>query len=126
MKTTKKHKTINKSRLIIFIITFVYHIAVGIYLKDFLAIAPTLTVFYLLSILSTLFLLIDTRSTGCRTIIYIVLFFTLLMGLFYAVACQRPLGIMTFILAATEMLYFALYGGCCRKDMKQPNASAGS
>lgn len=88
MKTTKKQKTINKSRLIIFIITFVYNLAIGIYLKDFLVIAQTLTVFYLLSILIPQFLLIDVRSTGYRTIVYIVLFFTFFLAAMVWVSFQ--------------------------------------
>ena len=52
-------KTI-KSRIIFFAIAITYNLLLGLYLKDFLVLSETLTVFYLLSVLSAFFLLIES------------------------------------------------------------------
>ena len=52
----------------------VYHLLLGMYLKDYLAVSPILLMFYFLSALPTLFLLADVRSKGMRAIIFVVLF----------------------------------------------------
>ena len=63
MKTTK-------SRIILFAIAFTYNLLLGLYLKDFLVLSQSLTAFYLLSVLPTLFLLIEPHSRAMRTIVY--------------------------------------------------------
>lgn len=112
---TKKQKTI-QSRYIIFAITFVYNLIIGIYLKDFLVLSPTLITFYLLSILPTLFLLVEARSKGCRAVIYILLFVTMLANILLAFHCRRLLPLMMFVITAMEMLYLAMFGRSFRKD----------
>ena len=76
MKTTK-------SRIIFFAIALTYNLLLGLYLKDFLVLSQTLTAFYLLSVLPTLFLLIEVHSKAMRAIVYIVLMLNILMNLIY-------------------------------------------
>lgn len=64
MKTTK-------SRIIFFTIAITYNLLLGLRLKDFLVLSQTLTAFYLLSALPTLFLLIEARSRAMKAIVYI-------------------------------------------------------
>ena len=61
MKTTK-------SRIIFFAIALTYNLLLGLCLKDFLVLSQPLTAFYLLSVLPTFFLLIETRSQASREI----------------------------------------------------------
>ena len=105
---TKNQKTI-QSRHIIFAVTFIYNLVIGIYLKDFLVLSPTLITFYLLSALPTLFFVLKTRSTPMRAIVLVVLFFVLGMSMASALYCRRLLPMLTFIIAAIEMVYFDNY-----------------
>ena len=66
MKTTK-------SRIIFFAIARIYNLLLGLYLKDFIVLSQTLTAFYSLSLLPTLFLLIETRLGTIKVILYVVL-----------------------------------------------------
>ena len=81
MKTTK-------SRIIFFAIAIKYNTLLGLYLKDFLVLSETLTVFYLLSVLPTFFLLTEPHSRTVRTIVCIVLLLDLLVNFIYFV-CYR-------------------------------------
>ena len=62
-----------KSRTVFFAIAITYIMLLGLYLKDFLVLSQTLMAFYLLSVLPTFFLLIETRSRAMRAIVYIAL-----------------------------------------------------
>ena len=99
MKTTK-------SRIIIFAIALTYNLLLGFCLKDFLVLSQTLTVFCLLSVLPTFFLLLEARSKAIRAIVYIVLALDILMNLIYFVCYRRLLSVMTMLLLVTELMYF--------------------
>jgi len=99
MKTTK-------SRIIIFVIALTYNLLLGLYLKDFLVLSQTLTAFYLLSVLPTFFLLIETRSRAMKIIVYIVLVLDILVNLIYFICCRRLLPVMTMLLLVTELMYY--------------------
>lgn len=109
MKTTK-------SRVIFFAIALTYNLLLGLYLRDFLVLSQTLTVFYLLSVLPTLFLLIETRSRAIRATVYIVLVIDILMNLIYFVRCRRLLPVMTMLLVVTELMYYITSAVCANKD----------
>ena len=106
----------SKTRLIFFFVLAAYNLLLGVYLKDFLALSPILIAFFLLSILPTLFLLVEARSKGCRVVIYILLFVTMLASSLFAFYCRRLLPLMTFMLTAMEMLYLRMFSRSCRKD----------
>ena len=108
MKIKKKQKAV-QSRHIIFAITFIYNLVIGIYPKDFLVLSPTLITFYLLSALPTVFFFLKIQSTPMRAIVLVVLFFVLGMSMASALYCRRLLPMLTFIIAAIEMVYFDNY-----------------
>ena len=81
MKTTK-------TSVIFFAFALTYNLLLGLYLKDFLVLSETLTAFYLLSVLSTFFLLTEPHSRTVRTIVCIVLLLDLLVNFIYFV-CYR-------------------------------------
>lgn len=62
-----------KIRLIFFAIASTYNLLLGLYLKDFLVLSPTLTVFYLLSTLPILFLMVEIKTNAMRAVVYISL-----------------------------------------------------
>ena len=99
MKTTK-------SRIIFFAIAITYNLLLGLYLKDFLVLSQTLTAFYLLSVLPTFFLLIETRSRAMRTMVYVVLLLDILTNLLYFIYCRRLLPVMTMLFLVVELMYY--------------------
>ena len=109
MKTTK-------SRIIFFAIALTCNLLLGLYLKDFLVLSQSLTAFYLLSVLPTFFLLIETRSKAMRAIVYIVLVLDILVNLIYFICCRRLLPVMTMLLLVTELMYFITFANQSRKD----------
>ncbi|MBO5323539.1 MAG: transglutaminase domain-containing protein [Oscillospiraceae bacterium] len=109
MKTTK-------SRIIFFAIAITYNLLLGLYLKDFLVLSKTLTAFYLLSVLPTLFLPIEPRSKAMRTIVYIILVLDILMNLIYFISCRRLLPVMTMVFIVVELMYFITFANQPRKD----------
>ena len=60
-------------RRIFFGASFVYNLILGLYLRDFLVLSLTLQVFYLLSFLPTLFLLVEIKSKAMHTVIFVLL-----------------------------------------------------
>ena len=109
MKTTK-------SRIIFFAIALTYNLLLGLYLKDFLVLSQTLTVFYLLSAFSAFFLLTEARSRAMTAIVYIVLVLDILMNLIYFVCCRRLLPVMTMVSLVVELMYFIAFVNHPRKD----------
>ena len=109
MKTTK-------SRIILFAIAFTYNLLLGLYLKDFLVLSQSLTAFYLLSVLPTLFLLIEPHSRAMRTIVYIILALNILVNLTYFICCRRLIPVMTMLFLGTELMYFITSANRLRKD----------
>ncbi len=105
-----------KSRIITFTIALTYNLLLGLYLRDFLVLSQTLTAFYLLSVLPTIFLLIEVRSRAMRAIVYIVLTFDIFMNVIYYIHCRRLLPVMTMLLLVTELMYFITSANRLRKD----------
>ena len=105
-----------KSRIIFFAIVITYNLLLGLYLKDFLVLSQTLTVFYLLSAFSTFFLLTEARSRAMTAIVYIVLVLDILMNLIYFVCCRRLLPVMTMVSLVVELMYFIAFANHPRKD----------
>ena len=105
-----------KSRIIIFVIAITYNLLLGLYLKDFLVLSQTLTAFYLLSVLPTLFLLIESCSRAMKAIVYIVLVLDILMNVIYYICCRRLLPVMTMLSLVTELMYFITSTDQLRKD----------
>ena len=95
-----------KSRIIIFVVALIYNLPLGLYLKDFIVLLHTLTAFYLLSVLPTFFLLLETRSRAIRTIIYFTLVLDILMNLLYFGYCRRLLSVMTMLSLVVELMYY--------------------
>ena len=95
-----------KSRVIFFAIAITYNMLLGLYLKDFLVLSQTLTVFYLLSVFPTFFLLIETRFKAMKAIVYIVLGLDILVNLLYFIYCRRLLPVMTMLLLVIELMYY--------------------
>lgn len=107
---------ITKSRTIFFAIAITYNTLLGLYLKDFLVLSETLTVFYLLSVFPVFFLLTEPRSKAMRAIVYIILVLDILMNLIYFVCCRRLLPVMTMVSLVVELMYFIAFANCPRKD----------
>ena len=116
MKTKNASKTNTRSRLVFFAVALTYNLLLGIYVKDFLVLSQTLTAFYLLSVLPTFFLLIETRSRAMGTMVYIVLVLDILMNLLYFGYCRRLLPVMTMLLLVTELMYLITAANRQRKD----------
>ena len=109
MKTTK-------SRVIFFAIAITYNLLLGLYLKDFLVLSQTLTAFYLLSVLPTLFLLIETRSRAMTAVIYISTGLEILVNLIYFMCCRRLLPVMTMVFLVVELMHFITFVNQSRRD----------
>lgn len=95
-----------KSRLILFTVLFTYNLFLGFYLRDFFVLTPTFSVFWMLSVLPTLFLLMKVKSKRMRTIIFLVLLLNICMNVAYAFYCVRILPVMAIIALIVELLYF--------------------
>ena len=116
MKTKKASKTNTKSRIIFFAIALTYNLLLGIYLKDFFVLSPTLLTFYLLSALPILFFVLKIRSTPMRAVVLVVLFFVMVMSIVSALSCRRLLPMLTFMVTAIEMMYFGIVDNSSGKD----------
>ena len=115
MKTTKAPKT-NISRLIFFTIALTYNLILGFYLRDFLVLSPTLQVFYLLSVLPTLFLAVEIKSKAVRAAVYISLMLIACMNIAYAIYCRRVFPILAIISLGVVFMYFVAFANATRKD----------
>ena len=109
MKTTK-------IRIIIFAISLTYNLILGFYLRDFLVFSPTLQVFYLLSVLPTLFLAVEIKSKAVRAAVYISLMLIACMNIAYAIYCRRVFPILAIISLGVVFMYFVAFANATRKD----------
>lgn len=105
-----------KSRIILFILALVYNLALGIWLRNYICLSPTLQVFYLLSFLPALFLLFEIKSKAMRSIIFILLALVFLMNFIYAVYCRRIFPFLAIISVAIVFIYFTVFSDSTRKD----------
>ena len=105
-----------KIRLIFFAIASVYNLLLGLYLKDFLVLSPTLTVFYLLSVLPCLFLAVEIKTKATRTVVYILLILIVCMNIAYAIYCRRVFSFLSIISLAIVLMYYTAFSNNTSKD----------
>ena len=105
-----------KSRVILFIVALVYNIVLGIWLRNFLCLSPTLQVFYLISLLPTFFLLFEIKSKAMRSVVFVLLALIFLMNFAYAVYCRRVFTFLVIFSIAIVGIYFTAFAGSTRKD----------
>ena len=115
MKTKKASKT-NITRLIFFTIALTYNLILGFYLRDFLVLSPTLQVFYLLSALPTLFLIVEIKTKVMRATIYISLILITCMNIAYAIYCRRVFPFLALVSLAIVFIYFIAFTNKTGKD----------
>ena len=87
----------SKTRIIFFVIAFTYNLLLGLYLKDFLVLSQTLTVFYLLSALPSLFLVVKIKTKATRAVVYILLILIACINIAYAIYCRRVFPFLALI-----------------------------
>ncbi len=109
MKTTK-------IRIIFFAIALTYNLILGFCLRDFLVLSPTLQVFYLLSILPTMFLTVKINSKVMIASVYILLIFIAYMSIAYAIYCRRVFPFLALIPLAIIFMYFIVFANKTGKD----------
>ncbi len=115
MKTKKASKT-NTSRLIFFTIVLTYNLISGFYLRDFLVLSPTLQVFYLLSALPSLFLIVEIKTKAMRAAVYILLILIACMNIAYIIYCRRVFPFLALISLVIVFLYFIAFADNTGKD----------
>ena len=79
----------SKIRLTFLLVALTYNFVIGFYLKDFLVLSQTLMVFYLLSVLPSLFLVVEIKSKVMRIAVYISLILVACMNIIYTIYCRR-------------------------------------
>lgn len=118
MKISKLFATTlqSKIRLIFLAIASTYNLLLGLYLKDFLVLSQTLTVFYILSVLPCLFLAVEIKSKTMRSVIFIILALAFLINFAYAVYCRRVFPFLAIISIAIVLTCFTVFADSTRKD----------
>ena len=106
----------SKIRLIFFAIASTYNLLLGLYLKNFLVLSLTLTVFYLLSVLPCLFLFVEIKTKAMRTAVYISLSLIACMNIAYAICCRRVFPFLALISLVIVFLYFIVFTYNAGKD----------
>lgn len=104
------------TRWIFFVVSFVYNLILGLYLRDFLVLSPTLQVFYFLSFLPTFFLLVRIKSKAMRTVIFVLLALIFCINFAYAVYCRRAFPFLSIISLSIVIIYFSAFVNDARKD----------
>lgn len=115
MKTKKASKT-NITRLIFFTIALTYNLILGFCLRDFLILSPILQVFYLLSVLPTLFLMVKINSKTMRAVVYILLMLVACMNITYAICCRRVFPFLALVSFVIVFMYFVAFANKTGKD----------
>ncbi len=105
-----------KNRLIFFIIASIYNLLLGLYLKDFLVLSQTLMVFYLLSVLPSLFLVVEIKSKVMRMAVYISLILIACMNIAYAIYCRRVFPFLALISLVIVFMCFICFTDNKGKD----------
>lgn len=106
----------SKIRLIFFAIASAYNLLLGLYLKDFLVLSQTLTAFYLLSALPSLFLVVEINTKTMRTAVYISLILIACMNFAYAVYCRRIFPFLAIISLAIVLTYYNIFSKNTSKE----------
>ena len=99
----------SKIRVIFFAIASAYNLLLCLYLKDFLVLSQTLTVFYLLSALPSLFLAVKIKTKAMRTAVYILLILIACMNIAYAIYCRRAFPFLALISLVIVFMYFIAF-----------------
>ena len=99
----------SKIRVIFFAIASAYNLILCLYLKDFLVLSQTLTVFYLLSALPSLFLAVKIKTKAMRTAVYILLILIACMNIAYAIYCRRAFPFLALISLVIVFMYFIAF-----------------
>ena len=115
MKTKKETKT-NTSRIIFFTIALTYNLILAFYLRDFLVLSPILQVFYLLSILPCLFLIVEIKTKAMRSVVYILIMLIACMNITYAIYCRRVFPVLAIISLVIVFMYFICFADNKGKD----------
>lgn len=115
MKTKKATKT-NTSRIVFFTIALTYNLILGFYLRDFLVLSPILQVFYLLSILPCLFLIVEIKTKAMRSVVYILIMLIACMNITYAIYCRRVFHVLAIISLVIVFMYFICFADNKGKD----------
>ena len=105
-----------KTGLIFFAIASTYNLLLGLYLKNFLVLSLTLTVFYLLSVLPCLFLAVEIKTKATRTTVYISLILSACMNIAYAISCRRVFPFLSIISLAIVLMYYTVFSNNTSKD----------
>ena len=115
MKIKKASKT-NTPRLIFFTIALTYNLILGFCLRDFLVLSPTLQVFYLLSVLPTLFLSVEIKTKAIRAAVYILLILIACMNIAYIIYCRRVFPFLVLVSLVVVFIYFIAFTDNSGKD----------
>ena len=106
----------SKIRLAFLAISILYNFVLGFYLKDFLVLSPTLTAFYLLSVLPSLFLIVEIKTKAMRIAVYISLILIACINFAYAVYCRRIFPFLAIISLAIVLTYYTVFSNNTGKD----------
>ena len=105
-----------KTRIIFFTIALTYNLILGFYLRDFLILSPTLQVFYLLSVLPSLFLIVNIKSKTMKAMVFISLMLIACINFAYAIYCRRIFPFLTIISLCMVLIYFIAFANNKSKD----------
>ena len=106
----------SKIRLTFLLVALTYNFVIGFYLKDFLVLSQTLTVFYLLSVLPSLFLMVEIKTKAMRIAVYISLILIACMNIAYAIYCRRVFPFLALISLVIVFMYFIVFNSNKGKD----------
>ena len=106
----------SKIRLTFLLVALTYNFVIGFYLKDFLVLSQTLMVFYLLSVLPSLFLVVEIKSKVMRIAVYISLILVACMNIIYTIYCRRVFPFLALISFVIVFMYFIVFNSNKGKD----------
>ena len=106
----------SKIRLTFLLVALTYNFVIGFYLKDFLVLSQTLMVFYLLSVLPSLFLVVEIKSKVMRIAVYISLILVACMNIIYTIYCRRVFPFLALISLVIVFMYFIVFNSNKSKD----------
>lgn len=105
-----------KTRIIFFTIALTYNLILGFYLRDFLVLSTTLQVLYLLSVLPSLFLIVNIKSKTMKEMVFISLMLIACMNIAYAIYCRRMFPFSALISLIIVFIYFICFTDNKDKD----------
>ena len=99
----------SKIRFAFLVVALFYNFVLGFYLKDFLVLSQTFTVFYVLSALPSLFFVIEIKTKAMRAAVYVSLILIACMNITYAIYCRRVFPFFALISLVIVFLYFICF-----------------